>query len=478
MGDNYNGGDDHISQWFGMNSNHHHHQQQQQQQAQAHPQQYQGQPQQMIHAPLVEDRNNMFPVDSAPSVVIDLQQHQQMEGSSLNQQGYYQPPQYSDQSQPQPPAQQQAYQQQGYQQQGLYQQMPPQQYPQHQQYSDRQQRQRQSQGLNMELSRDNSTRMNSSRSSTSSYSSQMFNNNCDAYPSQQQTSMESPPMRVSHTQRGSGDKNARRTSSVASASSKQALGVNATAASIAMSRSKARSERKRTREKQRRDGVNRQFGELTKVLKRLELEEREEAERKARVAAGNDSSMSASLHSVRLPFIAPNNSVDLVACAIVHLQHLHRMSKRQQEDINRLDDELENAKKAGEDTATKLKEVLFNYQMPRPHLGMTNPSFNVGNSSTSNNNSSSSSSSNNASNVWMSNNNNNSSSSDSSTNRMMVGTNGNTNLAMNATASTPMGMAAVMAGGQQQKQQQQVCTTNYRLCDQRHMRPGHGFVDL
>jgi len=183
------------------------------------------------------------------------------------------------------------------------------------------------------------------------------------------------------------------------------------------------------------------------VLKRLELEEREEAERKARIAAGSEGSISTSLHSVRLPFIAPNNSVDLIACAIVHLQHLHRMSKRQQEDLNRLEDELQNAKKAGEDTATKLKEVLFNYQIPRPHLGLANPNFNVGNSSSNND----------VCNAGMNNSNNSSSSLSNNTDTIMNGAMRNNN--GNTTASTPM--MAMMAGGQQKEQQ--VGTRNYHI---------------
>ena len=293
--------------------------------------------------------------------------------------------------------------------------------------------------------------MNTSRGSDASYPPPMFNN-YDSYPPQQQASMEPPPIR----RRSSSDKSNARTRTITNAASSHAVNTNPTAASIAMSRSKARSERKRTREKQRRDGVNRQFAELTKVLKRLELEEREEAERKARLAAGSDGSISASLHSVRLPFIAPNNSVDLIACAIVHLQHLHRMSKRQQEDLNRLEDELQMSKKAGEDTATKLKEVLFNYQIPRPHLGMTNPSFSVGNTS------SNTSSNNNASNVGMNVNNN--SNNDSNSNRIVASTNGNSNLAMNTTTGTPMAVAGMMQGASHQKQQQQV-GKRYRFCN-------------
>lgn len=112
---------------------------------------------------------------------------------------------------------------------------------------------------------------------------------------------------------------------------------------------KSRSERKRTREKERRDGVNRQFVELTKTLKRLENENREGIESQG----------------LRLPFVAPNNSANLIACALLHLKHLHEVSKRQHLELHRLRQELQTAKKVGEDTATKLKEIIFNYSMPQ-----------------------------------------------------------------------------------------------------------------
>ena len=277
-------------------------------------------------------------------------------------------------------------------------------------------------------------------------------------------------MRMSHNsqqQSSSMDKTSliRTTSGTSVGSDRSISSNNPSAQNIAISRSKARSERKRNREKQRRDGVNRQFSELTKVLKRLELEEREEAERKLRMSAGSDGIMSASLHSVRLPFIAPNNSVDLIACAIVHLQHLHRMSKRQQDDLNRLEDEVQHAKKAGEDTASKLKDVLFNYQIPRPHLGMTNPSFNVGVKTSSSN-------INSVSSMGMNNNNNNNNSGNTinntiNTNKMMANSINGNNGNMNATSSTSMGMSAVMSGGSQQKQQ--VSTRNFRFYGERIM---------
>lgn len=184
------------------------------------------------------------------------------------------------------------------------------------------------------------------------------------YQNQQPTTSVVTAVPYHTTQRSWGGSGRKRTNDVAITSSTSSNNTtnNATNDNVVTAKSKARSERKRTREKQRREGVNKQFAELTKVLTRIELEEREEQERKDRLAAGESGVGSGvtSLHSVRLPFIAPNNIVDLITCAIVHLQHLHRVSKRQQEEVDRLEDKLRDAKKAGDDTATKLKDVLFN----------------------------------------------------------------------------------------------------------------------
>ena len=424
MSDNFNGGDEPLSQWFSMNPN---------QQQQTDSQQYQGRPEQLIQAPMIDDRN-IFNTETAT-------QQSQTEGGSMGHQIFYPPPQFADQSQsPAHPAEmfQQVYQQRGL----IQQQTSPQQYQQQQQsYSEQQQ----VPVLSMDLPGGNSSAMDNSRDSENLYF------NYDAGSSQQQDSIQNSPLRIPHAQRNISNQNIVQAQFVAGNRSLGNTGTNATKASIALSKAKLRSERKRTREKQRRDGVNRQFSELTKVLKRLELEEREEADRKSRLANGSDSSRSASLHSVRLPFIAPNNSVDLISCAIVHLQHLHRLSQRQQEDINRLEESLENTKKAGEDTASKLKEVLFNYQVPRPHLGLTNPSFNVGNTSISR-------SSNNTSNtISIMGTNNSSNSNNRGTNITVTGNNrngGDSKLTMNRTTSTQMSMDPVVTGGSQEKQQQ------------------------
>lgn len=107
-------------------------------------------------------------------------------------------------------------------------------------------------------------------------------------------------------------------------------------------KAQARSERKRSREKQRRSDVNKQFSDLTEVLQRIETEEAEED------------------HSVvRLAF-SPTNRVDLIARTITHLERLNASNKRRKAEIESLQQQLAHAKKAGEDTAAKLKEVMFN----------------------------------------------------------------------------------------------------------------------
>jgi hypothetical protein len=104
----------------------------------------------------------------------------------------------------------------------------------------------------------------------------------------------------------------------------------------------ARSERKRSRERQRRCDVNKHFADLTAVLTQIEAEEAEE-----------DNTV------VRLAF-SPANRVDLIARTITHLERLNASNKRRKKEVESLQQQLDQAKKAGEDTAAKLKEVMFN----------------------------------------------------------------------------------------------------------------------
>jgi hypothetical protein len=117
----------------------------------------------------------------------------------------------------------------------------------------------------------------------------------------------------------------------------------------------ARSERKRSREKQRRCDVNRQFTDLTTVLKQIETEE-----------AAEDHSTSSSTWGV-LPRVAfsASNRVELIARTITHLERLNASNKRRKKEIDSLQQQLDLAKKAGEDTAAKLKEVMFNQPPPQ-----------------------------------------------------------------------------------------------------------------
>ena len=108
------------------------------------------------------------------------------------------------------------------------------------------------------------------------------------------------------------------------------------------SKAQARSERKRSREKQRRSDVNKQFNDLTKVLRQIEVEEAED-----------DCSS-----KPRLAFSATNR-VDLIARTIVHLERLSHLSKKRKTEMESLQQQLDLAKKAGEETAQKLKEAMF-----------------------------------------------------------------------------------------------------------------------
>lgn len=100
----------------------------------------------------------------------------------------------------------------------------------------------------------------------------------------------------------------------------------------------ARTERKRSREKQRRFDVNKQFTELTATVRQIEMETEE----------------------YRVPTMySPNNRADLIARTVALLQALHGMNQKKQKDINELQEELQRAKLAGEETALKLKESMM-----------------------------------------------------------------------------------------------------------------------
>ena len=397
------GGNSDIPQWFGVNTEHQQQEQQQQQQRQ------------QFAPPILAAGRRIYPISeglttaaAATATTITNIDQQQQQQPALNHHQYYRPQQPDPSSQNQNhPYQRQTvayqpdvhYHLHQHQQQQLQQQQQQLEYnyPTQQSHS----MQRDSRGRTIDLTSDrtsaaggssdiSNTRGVGAAAGTSSETYNVFLDEIDNNYSQSSgsTSM-AGPVGNKNKATNMGNNNRKRTygkrisggednSSSNNRSSEDANAAPTVDSITSEARAMARSERKRTREKQRRDGVNRQFAELTKVLKRLEMEEREEMERKARIAAGEvdgigGSASSAAFQSMRLPFIAPNNSVDLVTCAIVRLNHLHNLSKRQQVKVNKLKEEINIAKKAGEETATKLKGVLFNYQIPAPNLALKSP---------------------------------------------------------------------------------------------------------
>lgn len=109
-------------------------------------------------------------------------------------------------------------------------------------------------------------------------------------------------------------------------------------------RAQARSERKRSREKQRREDVNKQFADLSALLRQIETEE--------------------DANTKRLPY-SSTNRVDLIARTIVIMERVHKVSKERKQEIANLQKEVEDAKKMAEDTAARLKEATL-YQQPGP----------------------------------------------------------------------------------------------------------------
>lgn len=101
----------------------------------------------------------------------------------------------------------------------------------------------------------------------------------------------------------------------------------------------ARTERKRSREKQRRSDVNKQFAELTSLLRRIEAEDPDETR--------------------HLPAYSPSNRVDLMSRTVQLLTSLFENNKKRKLKVMDLEKQLEEARKAGEETAQKLKESMM-----------------------------------------------------------------------------------------------------------------------
>jgi len=109
------------------------------------------------------------------------------------------------------------------------------------------------------------------------------------------------------------------------------------------SRAAARSERKRSREKQRRSDVNKQFSTLTDMLRQIE---------------SSNKDLFATPIWTEASF-SPTNRVELMARTIHVLQTLDNSHKRQKTRVRELEEQLEQAKKAGEEAAAKAKEKMM-----------------------------------------------------------------------------------------------------------------------
>jgi hypothetical protein len=99
-----------------------------------------------------------------------------------------------------------------------------------------------------------------------------------------------------------------------------------------------RTERKRCREKQRRSDVNRQFTELNAALRKVESESSDWA---------------------RHTYTSTTNRADLIARSIYILNSIHESNESRKRRVIELERDLELAKKAGEETAAKLKEQIM-----------------------------------------------------------------------------------------------------------------------
>ena len=93
--------------------------------------------------------------------------------------------------------------------------------------------------------------------------------------------------------------------------------------------------------------MNKQFADLTQLIRQIESEE----------SPGDD------LVASRLAF-SPTNRVDLIARTIAHLERLRESNKKRKFEVDSLQKQLEESKKAGEETAAKLKEATLGPAAP------------------------------------------------------------------------------------------------------------------
>lgn len=141
-------------------------------------------------------------------------------------------------------------------------------------------------------------------------------------------------------------------------------GTSSTTALQQQARALARTERKRKLEKQRRSDVNKQFTELSALLRVIETEAPDQVQ--------------------GLPAYSPANRVDLIARTVSLLKKLHTSHKKLKVDHQDLEEQLENAKKAGEETAAKLKEsIMAPHAMGNNRVMMMVPML-IGSDNTSN----------------------------------------------------------------------------------------------
>lgn len=124
-------------------------------------------------------------------------------------------------------------------------------------------------------------------------------------------------------------------------------------------KAQARSERKRSRERQRRSDVNKQFSDLTELLRKIEAEDQASEAANSEIAT-HTAAVSSS--SSRFSF-SPANRVDLIAKTITVLERLHATSQKRKRTVVELQEELERTKKAGEDAAARLKQVGTMYSV-------------------------------------------------------------------------------------------------------------------
>jgi len=122
-------------------------------------------------------------------------------------------------------------------------------------------------------------------------------------------------------------------------------------------RAKARSERKRSREKQRREDVNKQFSDLSQLLRQIEAEDlTDEGCKRLPITSGG-----------------PTNRVDLIGRTIVVLERIHKLNKDRKREIDDLNKQVEDSKKMAEDTAARLKEATLYQQGPQKQVMMMMP---------------------------------------------------------------------------------------------------------